>query len=287
MSTKSDYNPVASEIEQPPVTHHPSPVSCLIGEIKVYKLSEDETVEKIASLIGQGGSHYMAVVNAAKIVNAQSDKQLHNILNQADIVTADGMSVVWASRLLGKTLQQRVTGIDLFERLISSAAERQWSVYLFGARQESVTTVIEMFQSRFPNLRIAGFRNGYFTAQENQTIADQIRQSGADLLFVAMGSPAQEKWIAANLEQTGVHFALGVGGSFDHLAGFVRRAPRWMQQAGLEWLHRLLLEPHRLWRRYLIGNTRFIWLVVKQFFEKGKGQKAEEERQKAKGKRQK
>jgi N-acetylglucosaminyldiphosphoundecaprenol N-acetyl-beta-D-mannosaminyltransferase len=280
LSTKSDYNPVASKTEPPPVTRHLSPVTCSIGGINVHKLSEDETIEKIATLIGQDGSHYMAVVNAAKIVNAQSDKQLHNILNKADIVTADGMSIVWASRLLGEPLQQRVTGIDLFERLIISAAEHHWSVYLLGARQEAVTAVVEMFQSRFPNLRIAGFRNGYFTAQEDQTIVDEIKQSGADLLFVAMGSPAQEKWIAANLEQTGVHFALGVGGSFDHLAGFVRRAPRWMQQAGLEWLHRLLLEPHRLWRRYLIGNTQFIWLVVKQLVGKIK-------RQKAKGKRQK
>ena len=230
--------------------------------------------------MGQGGAHYMAVVNAAKIVNAQSDKELHNILNKADIVTADGMSVVWASRLLGEPLPQRVTGIDLFERLIISAAERHWSVYFFGAREEAVSRIVEIFKARFPNLHVAGFRNGYFTAQENQAIVEEIRQSRADLLFVAMGSPAQEKWIAANLEQTGVHFALGVGGSFDHLAGFVQRAPRWMQQAGLEWLHRFLLEPHRLWRRYLIGNTQFIWLVVKQFFGEGK-------RQKAKGKRQK
>jgi N-acetylglucosaminyldiphosphoundecaprenol N-acetyl-beta-D-mannosaminyltransferase len=251
---------------------------CSIGGINVHKLSEAETLEKIASLIGQGGSHYMAVVNAAKIVNAQSDKELHSILTGADIVTADGMSVVWASRLLGEPLQQRVTGIDLFERLIHSAAEHQWSVYFFGAREEAVTKVVEMFKARFPSLRIAGFRNGYFTAQQNQAIVEEIRQSGADLLFVAMGSPAQEKWIAANLRQTGVHFALGVGGSFDHLAGFVRRAPRWMQQAGLEWFHRLLLEPHRLWRRYLIGNSRFIWLVVKQAVGKGKRQKAEGER---------
>jgi N-acetylglucosaminyldiphosphoundecaprenol N-acetyl-beta-D-mannosaminyltransferase len=287
LSTKSDYNAVSSQTEQPPVTCHLAPGTCFIGGIQVHKLSEDETLEKIASLMGQGGSHYMAVVNAAKIVNAQSDKELHNILNKADIVTADGMSVVWASRLLGEPLPQRVTGIDLFERLIISAAERHWSVYFFGAREEAVSRVVEIFKARFPNLRVAGFRNGYFTPQENQAIVEEIRQSRADLLFVAMGSPAQEKWIAANLEQTGVHFALGVGGSFDHLAGFVRRAPRWMQQSGLEWLHRFLLEPHRLWRRYLIGNTRFIWLVVKQAVGKNRKQKPEHGRQKVKGKRQK
>jgi N-acetylglucosaminyldiphosphoundecaprenol N-acetyl-beta-D-mannosaminyltransferase len=247
---------------------NPKTAYCLIGGIKVHKLSEEETLERITCLIEQGGAHYLTVVNAAKIVSAQSDEALREILHKADIVTADGMSVVWASHLLGEPLQQRVTGIDLFERLIGSAAERQWSVYFFGAREEAVTKVVEVFKGRFPKLRLAGFRNGYFTPQENQAIVEEIRRSRADLLFVAMGSPAQEKWIAANLQQTGAHFALGVGGSFDHLAGFVRRAPRWMQEAGLEWLHRLLLEPQRLWRRYLIGNTRFIWLVVKQFFRK-------------------
>ncbi len=246
---------------------------CCIAGIKVHNLSEDEAVEKIASLITQDGSHYMAVVNAAKIVGATRDEQLRRILMEADIVTADGMSVVWASRLLGPPLKQRVTGIDLFERLVHSAAERNWSVYFFGARDEAVTKVVEVFKARFPNLRVAGFRNGYFAPQENSAIVEEIKQSKADLLFVAMGSPAQEKWIAANFKQTGVHFALGVGGSFDHIAGLVRRAPRWMQQAGLEWLHRLLLEPHRLWRRYLVGNTRFIWLVLKQRIQESKRQK--------------
>jgi N-acetylglucosaminyldiphosphoundecaprenol N-acetyl-beta-D-mannosaminyltransferase len=256
-----------------PATCHLSPVTCSIGGIPVHKLSEEETLERIALLVEQGGSHYMTVVNAAKIVSAQSDEELRRILLKADLVTADGMSVVWASRLLGEPLQQRVTGIDLFERLLACAAKRQWSVYFFGAREETVTRVVEVFRERFPNLRVAGYRNGYFSDSENQAIVEEIRRSRADLLFVAMGSPAQEKWIAANLQQAGVRFALGVGGSFDHLAGLVRRAPRWMQQAGLEWLHRLLLEPQRLWRRYLIGNSRFIWLVVKQLIGEGKRQK--------------
>jgi N-acetylglucosaminyldiphosphoundecaprenol N-acetyl-beta-D-mannosaminyltransferase len=261
----------SSESETPSTACCLLPTACCsIAGIKIHNLSEDEAVKKIASWITQDGSHYLAVVNAAKIVNAQSDQELREILHRADLVTADGMSVVWASRLLGQPLKQRVTGIDLFERLVGAAAERNWSVYFFGARQEAVTKVATTFKARFPNLRVAGFRNGYFTAQENRPIVEEIKQSKADLLFVAMGSPAQEKWIAANFKQTGVHFALGVGGSFDHLAGLVRRAPRWMQQAGLEWLHRLLLEPHRLWRRYLVGNTRFILLVLKQFFQKDK-----------------
>jgi N-acetylglucosaminyldiphosphoundecaprenol N-acetyl-beta-D-mannosaminyltransferase len=277
LSTKSDCRTVPLPTEQP-VTRHLSPVTCSIGGIRVHKLSQEETLQRITALIEQGGSHYMTVVNAAKIVSAQSDEVLRDILQRADLVTADGMSVVWASRLLGEPLSERVTGIDLCERLIVAAAERRWSVYFFGAREETLLKVLEVFKERFPTLRVAGFRNGYFTAQENQAIVEEIRRSRADLLFVAMGSPAQEKWIAANMGQTGVPFALGVGGSFDHLAGFVRRAPRWMQQAGLEWLHRLLLEPQRLWRRYLIGNTRFIWLVGKQLVQEGKKRKAKGEK---------
>jgi N-acetylglucosaminyldiphosphoundecaprenol N-acetyl-beta-D-mannosaminyltransferase len=237
---------------------------CSIAGIRIHNLTEHETIEKISELLADGGAHYMAVVNAAKIVAATQDKELLRILQHADIVTADGMSVVWASRFLGKPLKERVTGIDTFARLVEYAAEHNVSVYFFGAQEESVRKIVEEFLSRYPKLRIAGYRNGYFTAAENEVIVSEIKRSGAGLLFVAMGSPAQERWIAANLKVTGVKFALGVGGSFDHLSGRVRRAPLWMQRMGLEWLHRLALEPRRLWRRYLLGNSRFIYLIIRQ-----------------------
>ncbi|HVG18587.1 MAG TPA: WecB/TagA/CpsF family glycosyltransferase, partial [Blastocatellia bacterium] len=133
-----------------------------------------------------------------------------------------------------------------------------------GARDEAVRRLVERFTLRHPGLRLAGYRNGYFHPSESSAVAETIRRSRADLLFVAMGSPAQEYWIASNLASTGARFALGVGGSFDHLSGLARRAPRWMRRAGFEWLYRLLREPRRLWRRYLVGNTAFVWLVIKQ-----------------------
>ena len=243
----------------------------LIAGIYVDNLSEDEALSRIDELIASGGSHYMTVVNAAKVVAARSDEQLRERLQKSALVTADGMSVVWASRLVGQPLKQRVTGIDLFERLVAHAARRGLSVYFLGARDESVRGVVTYFTSRFPNLRVAGYRNGYFDQSESLSIADQIRQASADLLFVAMGSPAQENWIERHLEATGARFALGVGGSFDHLSGLQRRAPAWMQKAGLEWLHRLAREPRRLWRRYLIGNTMFVWLVVMQVLSRKRG----------------
>ncbi len=235
-----------------------------IAGIRVDNLSEEETIAAIDGLISQSGSHYLTVVNAAKVVAANRDERLRRVLEDANLVTADGMSVVWASRLLGEPLKERVTGIDLFARLIAKASERGLSVYFLGASDASVRGTVERFTKEHPRLRVAGFHNGYFAESESEQIAEEIKRSRADLLFVAMGSPAQEFWIAENLARTGVRFAMGVGGSFDHLSGQARRAPGWMQRAGLEWLYRLAREPRRLWRRYLIGNTAFIWLVLKQ-----------------------
>lgn len=236
----------------------------IIVGIEVDNLSEEETIDRIERLVTSGGSHYMAVVNAAKVVAANSDRQLRRALAKADLVTADGMSIVWAARLLGRRLKERVTGIDVFERLVERAALRGWSVYFLGAREQSVEALVEKLRARHPRLRVAGYRNGYFEAEESDSIAGAIKRSSADLLFVGLGSPAQERWIEENLEKTGAKFALGVGGSFDHVSGLIPRAPRWMQRAGLEWLHRLAREPKRLWRRYLAGNTLFLILVAKQ-----------------------
>src|SRR4030095_16716378 len=193
-------------------------------------------------------------VNAAKLVAADRDEKLQRVLLDADLVTAAGMSVVSASRLLARGLKERITGIDLFQRLVRHAASAGLSVYFLGAKEESVRGVVERFGGEHPALRIAGYHNGYFEESDWRSVCDKIRLSGADLLFVAMGSPRQEHWIASNIAFTGVSFALGVGGSFDHLSGFAWRAPRWMQRSGLEWLPRRALEPRRLWRRYLIGN---------------------------------
>ncbi|HKP87713.1 MAG TPA: WecB/TagA/CpsF family glycosyltransferase [Blastocatellia bacterium] len=235
-----------------------------VAGITVDDLTEAETVARIDELLADGEPHYMSVVNAAKVVAASRDEKLRRVLAEADLVTADGMSVVWASRLLGRPLRERVTGIDLFERLVEHAARRGLRVYFLGARDEAVRGVVERFSRKHPDLQVAGWRNGYFSAEESRKVAEEVRRGAADLLFVAMGSPAQEHWIASNIARAGARFALGVGGSFDHLSGQSRRAPRWMQRAGIEWLYRLMREPRRLWRRYLIGNTLFIWLVAKQ-----------------------
>jgi N-acetylglucosaminyldiphosphoundecaprenol N-acetyl-beta-D-mannosaminyltransferase len=236
----------------------------IIAGIPVANLTEDEAVALIDELISVGGPHYGAVVNAAKVVAADRDPELKRALLEADFVTADGMSVVWASSVLGRRLKQRVTGIDLFEQLLAHAEEQELTVYFLGARDESVRGLVELARTRFPALGIAGYHNGYFQESDSEAICEEIMRSRADLLFVAMGSPRQELWIKSHILLTGVRFALGVGGSFDHLSGKVRRAPKWMQNSGLEWLHRLVQEPARLWRRYLIGNSAFVLLILKQ-----------------------
>ena len=232
--------------------------------IEVDNLSEAETLERVQRLIADGGHHYAAVVNAAKVSLARRDSELMRILKCADLVTADGMSVVWASRMLGSRLKGRVTGIDLMCTIVKQAERLGQSVYFLGAHEESVRGTVEYFAASCPRLLVAGYHDGYFASDDSATVANAIRESGADILFVAMCSPAQEIWIDANLKASGAHFALGVGGSFDHISGLVKRAPLWMQRAGLEWVFRLASEPRRLWRRYLVGNSVFLWLVLKQ-----------------------
>jgi N-acetylglucosaminyldiphosphoundecaprenol N-acetyl-beta-D-mannosaminyltransferase len=240
-----------------------------VAGIPVDDLSEEETLAAIDQLINSAGPHYMTVVNAAKLVAASRDAGLRQAILESSLVTADGMSVVWASRLLGRRLRRRVTGIDTFERLVEHAAGRRLRVYFLGARERAVRGAVERLSARHPALVVAGYRDGYFAPAESEAVARAIRESRADLLFVAMGSPAQENWIRSHLRATGVRFALGVGGSFDHVSGLRRRAPTLLQRAGLEWLYRLACEPRRLWRRYLIGNTMFIWLIVKQILKSG------------------
>ncbi|KAF0244913.1 MAG: WecB/TagA/CpsF family glycosyltransferase, partial [bacterium] len=239
------------------------PSRVTITGIPIDNLSQKEALETIDRYINQKQKNrLMVVVNASKLVLAQEDKELRQIILSADIVTADGMSVVWASNFLGKPLKERVTGIDTFENLVEMAAQKGYSVYFLGAKPDVVEALVKHYQENLPNLKIAGYHDGYFGS--NEDVIDDVKKASPDILFVAMGSPRQEKWQSVNLTKLAVPFTIGVGGSFDHITGFSRRAPKWMQQSGLEWLYRLAQEPGRLWQRYLVGNTKFILLVLRE-----------------------
>jgi N-acetylglucosaminyldiphosphoundecaprenol N-acetyl-beta-D-mannosaminyltransferase len=174
------------------------------------------------------------------------------------------MSVVWALRGSGQPVPERVAGIDLMDRLLAAAAEHRLSVYLLGARREVVEALEKKSRVRYPGVEIAGFHDGYFGPQDHQAIVEEIRASGAHILFVGMPSPFKETWCERHRERLDVPVIIGVGGSFDVLAGYIKRAPRWVQSAGLEWSWRLLMEPRKLWRRYLTTNSEFVWLAGRE-----------------------
>jgi N-acetylglucosaminyldiphosphoundecaprenol N-acetyl-beta-D-mannosaminyltransferase len=197
-------------------------------------------------------------MNAAVLVTMARDADLARACRAADLVVPDGVPVVWAARLAGTPLPGRVAGVDLMERLLEAAAARGLPAYFLGARPEVVRALVERCRRRFPGLPIAGWRDGYFAPGEEADVVNEVRRSGAAMLFVGMPTPFKEVWCERHRDALGVPVILGVGGSFDVLAGFIRRAPRAMQVLGLEWLWRLAMEPRRLWRRYLVTNTVFV-----------------------------
>ncbi len=226
-------------------------------------LTMEETVQRCRELIQEGRPAQHVVVNAGKVVMMDDVPGLREIIRSCDIVNADGQSIVWAGRALGIPVPHRVAGIDLMERLLALAEEQRYPVFFLGATDEVLRAFISEVMRRFPRLWIAGTMNGYF--KDDTKVADMISTSGARLLMVGISSPRKEFFLAEQLPLMGPVFAMGVGGSFDVWAGKTRRAPVWMQQVGLEWFFRLLQEPRRMWKRYLVGNTRFVLLVEKEW----------------------
>tara|TARA_R110000868_G_scaffold162747_1_gene394232 strand:+ start:8248 stop:8946 length:699 start_codon:yes stop_codon:yes gene_type:complete len=228
-----------------------------------------ETLQEVEQTISQGGQLHHVVVNAGKIVAMQTDLQLQQSVNESDLINADGQAVVWASKVLGKPLKERVAGIDLMINLVALSHKKQYKIFFFGAKEAVVKEVVNRYSQLYsPNI-IAGYRNGYFKKEDEATIAQQISQSGAHILFVAISSPTKENFLYENKKLlSNVNFVMGVGGSFDVVAGKVKRAPLWMQNAGLEWFYRFAQEPKRMWKRYLVGNSKFIALVLKEKFKR-------------------
>jgi N-acetylglucosaminyldiphosphoundecaprenol N-acetyl-beta-D-mannosaminyltransferase len=224
----------------------------------------DEAVGRCEQAIAAGGYLQHMSVNVAKLVTLQSDTALRDAVSACDLVTADGQGVVWASRLLGRPLPERVAGIDLMTRLLERADERGYRVYVLGARREVLDAALARLRDRHPRLTFAGARDGYFADAESEDVCEEIRASRADMLFVAMSSPRKELFLDRYGPSLGVPFAMGVGGSVDVIAGVTRRAPRLVQRTGLEWLYRLAQEPRRLGRRYLVTNVRFAGMVARE-----------------------
>lgn len=234
-------------------------MGCLIDN-----LSMEETLQSVEGFIQSGHPHQHGVVNVDKLVKASRDPELRQIINGCALISADGMPVVWASRLLGKGLKERVAGVDLFESLMGRAAEKGWRVFLLGAREEVVSGIKPLYEKKYPGLIVAGYRNGYWRDDEEPAVVEQIKAARADLLFVAISSPKKEQFLARYQAEMKIPFAMGVGGTFDVATGKVRRAPLWMQKSGLEWFYRFLQEPRRMFRRYFIDDMAFFGLLLKE-----------------------
>lgn len=226
-------------------------------------LSTQETVERVAGFVREGRPRRVMTLNPEFLYRAQSAGELLDLVKRADLVTPDGEGIVWACRMAGRPVPERVTGIDLMLRLVEKAAAEGWRVYFLGAAPEVADEAAEKLRRLYPGLRIAGCRHGYFQEDEGYKVAEEISKARPDFLFAALGAPKQEIWIDRHLEKSGATVAVGVGGSLDVLAGRAKRAPHWVRRLRLEWLYRLLREPSR-WRRQLVLPL-FAWLVIKEY----------------------
>ena len=229
----------------------------------VNAISMDETITEVEKIIKAGKPTQHVVIKALKVNLMNENAELQKIVNACPLINADGASIVWAAKKLGVPLTERVAGIDLFENLVKLAAEKGYKIYLFGAKEEVVQKVKKIFEEKYPTLQIVGVRNGYFTEADEPEIVKNMAESGADMMFVAFSSPKKEFWVNKYLNDLNIPFVMGVGGSFDVVAGVTDRAPKWMQDHGLEWFYRFIQEPRRLWNRYVVGNWKFVAYTYK------------------------
>lgn len=236
----------------------------LLG-LEYDRIAMDEAVARCLEwCAGPRVSHTVITANASIVCLMRRDPELARACQKGDLVLADGMSVVWAGGWAGVKFPERVAGVDLMGRLLAAGAERKLGVYFLGAKPEVVQKLAELCAERYPGLTVAGWRDGYFKPSDHEAIAEDIRARAPHLLFVGMPSPFKETWCERFRERLAVPVIMGVGGSFDVHAGYIKRAPRVFQRLGLEWSWRLLMEPRKMWKRYLTTNGEFLWLALRE-----------------------
>lgn len=236
---------------------------------KIDKVSLDDAVKIITDhALYCGAPEYVVTPNAQHILCLQKDARFREIYSKALLVVPDGVSLLWAAKFLQTALNGRVNGTDLFERICAVAAEKGLKIFLLGGRPGAADKAKKTLQARHPGLKIVGTHCPPYGFEsqpaELASINSKIKAAAPHILFVGLGAPKQEYWISANYQKLGVPISVGIGVSFELVANMVTRAPVFMQEIGLEWFFRLLVEPRRLWQRYIIGNPLFVWLVLKQ-----------------------
>ncbi len=238
-----------------------APVASEILGVRVHQVTMAGAVACVRDLIAAGGTHQVTTINGAMLVQAARNPNLRVLLNGASLATPDGMGVLLTGKLLGVRFPERVAGIDLVEHLCAMAAREGWRLYLFGAAAGVPEAAASVLQTRYPGLQIAGVHQGYVQGEDETAVLAQIRAVRPHLLLVALGAPRQEQWIVAHRDLLPPSVCVGVGGTLDVLAGRRRRAPVWMQRAGLEWVYRLLGEPRR-WR-VIVTLPLLLWFALK------------------------
>ncbi len=231
-------------------------------------LTMSETISVARHAMATGTRLQHVVVNVAKLVNMQKDRDLFDDVTGSDVINIDGMGVVWGARLCGHDIPERVSGVDIMDNLLALCANEGFKPYFLGAKQAVLEAAVQKIKEEHPTLNIAGYRNGYFTSDDEAQIMQDIADSGAHCLFIAISSPTKERLLSQYKDIINVPFLMGVGGSIDIKAGYTQRAPDWMQKYGLEWLYRIIQEPRRMWKRYLVTNSKFAWLLLKEKFKK-------------------
>lgn len=230
-----------------------------------------ELISLVEGFVKDGTFHFACGINADQIVKLNVCPEFKKIIQSADIIFADGMSLVIASKLLRKTLPERIGAIDLFEALLPIAVEKQYKIFLLGTKDEILIRAVNFYQSTYPGIKISGFHNGYWSSNEEDTLINKINMCAPDLLFLGISSPKKEEFIERNRNNLHtVSFALGVGGTFDIHAGEYTRAPIWMQKICMEWFWRLFQEPKRMLWRYIVSNTGFLLLLLKDLIKSNK-----------------
>jgi N-acetylglucosaminyldiphosphoundecaprenol N-acetyl-beta-D-mannosaminyltransferase len=226
--------------------------------VDVSPLNYEEIIDDLRTRMMEGKQSTIIAVNPEKVIKAEENEELRGLINGSTYQIPDGVGILLASKLKGGGITSRVTGVDMMERLIRFAAEENHKVFLYGAKEEVVTEAKRKLEEKYPGLMISGYENGY--VQDQQALVEKINESGAELLFVAMGSPKQELWIREHMPMLNVKVFQGVGGSFDVFAGKVQRAPSFYRKLGLEWLYRLMKEPHRFKRQ--LALPRFLLKIM-------------------------
>lgn len=233
--------------------------------LKFDDLALDEAVARIEQFIKEKKPHMVFTTGAELMVRAQGSETLKEIYLSSDLLTIDSLGVYLAARLLGKPFREPMSGTQLMFRFLELKANTGYRFYFLGSTEQILRKAIENLEARYPNLNVVGWHHGYFDFKNDSSVVAGIAEAKPDMLFVAMSTPLKEKFISKNLEKMDVPVALGVGGGVDVAAGCCKLAPRWLSKMGLEWFYRLIQEPGRLWKRYMLTNPVFIWLVLKEF----------------------